>query len=145
MARITRTQQRQLVASSIAFILMAAIVMATTTNARGDGRNVGVLGFTHPDASPSPQISIARGAFSHRQTAFRHSRVIGAPFFTLGVGGVWIDNSRRTPMVVVTHPPVILQQQPVPSPAAVKTPSAAEQGIIVVRGDNKSYVTFPTG
>lgn len=155
MTKITRTQQRQFVASSIALIMMAAIMMPTTTNARGGGhggfgfhgaRNAGVLGFTHPRTSPSSGVSLARRHFfSNRKTAFRGSRGFGAPFYPFGVEGVWIDNSGSTPVVVVTQPSVILQQQPVPSPAVVKTPSAAEPGIIVVRGGNKSYVTFPSG
>jgi hypothetical protein len=144
MAKITTTQRWRLIASSIALVTMAATMMPTTTNASSGG-DIGVLGFTPPSVNSSPGIPSLPHQLSHRNAASRHSHVIGSPFFSLGVDGVWIDNSGRTPTVVITHPTVIRQQQLVSSPAVVKTPSAAEQGIIVVRGDNKSYVTFPSG
>jgi hypothetical protein len=161
LAKITRTQQRRLVASSIAFILTAALMTPSTTDARGNGdsrghaggaRNLGMLGFTQSRTSPSPGISVvlrgssfsARHAFSLRHVAFRHSRALGSHFFTLGADGVWVDNFADTPAVVVTQQPVIMLQQPAAGPpASVKMPSAAQQGILVVRGDSKSYMTFP--
>lgn len=143
MAKITRTQQRRLVASAIALMMMTAIMVPTATKASSG--DIGAFGFTLPNATPSPRNSIVRHQLSQRQAASRHSHVIGGPFFSLGANGVWIDNSGSSPAVVVTHPSVIPQQQPVSSSAVVKMPSAVEQGIIVVRGDNKSYVTFRSG
>lgn len=84
-------------------------------------------------------------SFSHHVTAFRHAHTIGSHFATLGYDGIWLDNYVFAPTVVVAQQPALVMQQPARRRAPVViTPSAAQQGIIVVRGDSKSYVTFPS-
>jgi hypothetical protein len=96
---------------------------------------------TSARAASPPHMS-----FSHRNASFSHARRIGSHVFTLGADGIWVDNFVYTPTILVAQQPVLVQQQlPVHSrAAAVKTPSAEQAGIIVVRGDTKSYVTFPS-
>jgi hypothetical protein len=172
MATITRTRQR-LVASSIALLLMAAMMMPTTTDARGGGGGsfgghggghgggahfglpgtVRTVGPSIPGpatvrrsfaSSPRHAASLHR-SFSHRHGSFSRSSRIGSHFFTLGADGIWVDNFVYTPAILVAQQPVLTQQQPAQrSSPLVKTPSAARAGIILVRGDTKSYVTFPS-
>ena len=155
MAKITRTQQRRLVASSIAFILTAAIMMPTATDARGSGGgrssgglHVGVQSFTHRHVLTSTprfpvlQQVLPRHAFSHRRVAFRHG--IRSHFFTLGPDSFWVDTFASSPTLVVTQEPAITQK-PMASRhlAVVRTPDAPQDGILLVRGNSKAYVTFP--
>ena len=171
MAKITRTQRRRLVVSSIAFILTAAIMMPTPTVARGGGgggggghggghggmRHTGVLG-SHPRHS-QPRFFLAlrsfpRSAFSRRHVPFGHSQTIGSPFFPFGfgtgiwpfgsgTGDMWTDNA-AAPTIVVLQQPAITQESSRPA-AVVRTPDAEQAGILLVRGDSKAYVTFPSG
>ncbi|HEY1506346.1 MAG TPA: hypothetical protein VGF92_18725 [Stellaceae bacterium] len=159
MAKIMQTRRRGFIASSIAFVLMATMMMPATTHARGGGggghggvgtRNIGVLGLAQPRFTPSPGISVVRRfafsprhAFPRRQFAFHHSHAIGSHFFALGADGAWVDTFTYSPTIVIAQQSPIAQEQPGPRHAAVvRTPGAAQQGIIVVRGDSKSYVTF---
>ena len=164
MAKITRTQQRRLVATSIAFILTAAMMMPTATDARGSGhggghggghgvRHIGILGFPPRHVSPAqPGFSVARRTFRHHGNGFTNgfgsgfgpNFGFGSGFYTLGADGMWIDGSGSTPSIVVTQPPTIVLGPPAPShTAVVRTPGAEQEGILVVRGTSKAYVTFP--
>jgi hypothetical protein len=166
MATITRTQQR-LVASSIALLLMAAMMMPTTTDARGGGSFggddggalFGLPGTVHTTgpsipgpatvrrsfASSSRHTVSTHKSFSHRNGSFNRPRRIGSHFFTLGADGIWVDTFVYTPTIRVAQQPVLIQPQRAHRSApVVKTPSAAQAGIILVRGDTKSYVTFPS-
>jgi hypothetical protein len=68
--------------------------------------------------------------------------VIGSNLFPLDAGGVWADVG-PTPVIVVTQEPVIMEAPAAPARAVVKTPSAEQQGaIVLVRGGSKTYVTF---
>jgi hypothetical protein len=167
LAKITR-RQHWLVASSVAFILTAAMMMPTTTDARGGGGSFGGHGggahfglsgtvrTTGPSvagpatvrrtfaSSPRHFVS-SRMSFSHRKASFGHAHRVGSHFFTLGADGVWGDSFVYAPTVLVAQQPLLIQQQrPIHRrAAAVITPNTAQAGIVVVRGDTKSYVTFP--
>jgi hypothetical protein len=156
MAKITRTR---LIVSSVALLLMATTMMIpVTTDARGTGGFGGHGGgfhfgrTTHPNPGPitvrrsfasSPRHVASSMSFAHRNESVRHSRRIGSHFFTLGADGIWVDNFVYAPTTPVTQQPMPLQQSVMHRAPAVKTPSAARAGIILVRGDSKSYVTFP--
>ncbi|HEX3973352.1 MAG TPA: hypothetical protein VHX19_18620 [Stellaceae bacterium] len=163
MAKITRTR---LVVSSVALMLMA-MMMPTATDAHGGGgfggRGGGVhVGHPGTVRSTGPSIpgpatvrrsfassphSVASSSlsFSHRRGSFSHTSRSGSHFFTLGADGVWVDNFVYAPTLLVAQQPMVLQQSAMHRRApAVKTPSAARAGIILVRGDSKSYVTFPS-
>jgi hypothetical protein len=163
MAAIARTQRR-LVASSIALLLMAAVMIPATTDARGGGGGFGGHGGGHgggahvwlpgtvriigPSSGPATvwrSVASSQRVFSRRNASFHRSSRIGSHFFTLGADGIWIDRFVYTPTIRVAQQSVPMQQQPVHrrSPV-VKTPGAPRSGIIVVRGDTKSYVTFPS-
>lgn len=172
MAGQTGTQRRRLVASSIAIILAVAAMTPVTTDARGGGGGsfgghggtvsgghahfggAGAFQNTGP-AIPGP-ATVRRFPFSSRHAvsshmsfsrhvALHHTHAIGSHFATLGYDGIWLDNYVYAPTVVVAQQPALVVQQPARSRAPkVITPSAAQQGIIVVRGDSKSYVTFPS-
>lgn len=159
MAKITRTQQRRLAASSLAFVLTAAItMMPTTTDARGGGhgsggfhtRSVGILGFTNLHATPAAGFVAVRRAprraFTQHRFAFRHSRGTASHLISLGADGLWVDSFEPAPTIVVVQQPGIAQAPISPRrPAAVmKAPDAEQEGILVVRGNSKAYVTFPT-
>jgi hypothetical protein len=88
--------------------------------------------------SVSPHMSVSHALALH------HSRAIGSHVATLGYDGIWLDNYAYAPTVVVTQPIIMLQSPAQAHASAVKTPSAAQQGIVVVRGDTKTYVTFPS-
>lgn len=174
MAGQTGTQRRRLVASSIAIILAAATLTPATTDARGGGgfgghggtmsgghAHFGAAGAfqnTGP-AIPGP-ATVRRFPFSSRHAvsshmsfshsshhiALHHTHAIGSHFATLGYDGIWLDNYVFAPTVVIAQqagaaPP---QQAAHSRAPAVRTPSASEQGVILVRGDSKSYVTFPS-
>jgi hypothetical protein len=165
LATITGTHRRRLVASSIAIILAAAMMTPATTDARGGGGGSSAGhggmhgGHGHFGAPHSLQgtgrrsmsgLAIARAfpfsshphmSFSHR-FALHHSHAIGSHVATLGYDGIWLDNYAYAPTVVVAQP--ILQSPAHVRAPSVKTPSAARQGIVVVRGDTKTYVTFPS-
>ena len=153
MARITRTQHPRLIASGIAFFLMAALMMPTATDARsGGGRHgghahrSGGLGIVPSHFAVAPGVSIVRHRFSvsQRHVALRHSRVIGSNLFPLDAGGVWTDAESTPVVVVITQGPEIMQEPAAARhAAAVRTPSAPQDGIVVVRGNSKTYVTFP--
>jgi hypothetical protein len=82
---------------------------------------------------------------AHRNGSFNRSRRIGSHFFTLGGDGVWVDNFVYTPTMLVMQPSALTPQQTLRHHASViRTPGPAHAGILVVRGDNASYVTFPT-
>jgi hypothetical protein len=83
-------------------------------------------------------------SFSHR-LALHHSHAIGSHFFTLGYDGIWLDNYAFSPTILIQQPAITLQL-PAQShrASAVRTPDAAQQGILVVRGSTKSYVIFPS-
>jgi hypothetical protein len=87
----------------------------------------------------SPHMSVSR------HIALHHTHAIGSHFATLGYDGIWLDNYVYAPTVVVEQQPAAVLEQParIHAPKVI-TPSAAQQGIIVVRGDSKSYVTFPS-
>ena len=160
MAKFTRIPQRRLVATSIASILTAAIMMPTITDARGGsggghhggGHAVSLLGFSHHHTSPSMGFPFAaarvpfssRHDFSRHRVASRHSRTIGSDFFGLGAGGVWIDDASAPTIVVMQEPTIAQEPAPPRSPALVRTPGPEREGILVVRGTSKAYVTFPT-
>jgi hypothetical protein len=107
---------------------------------------------------PSPGISVGRrfafsprhaGAhplpFAHRDFAFNRSRRVASHFFTLGADGAWVDNFVYAPTLLVAQQPMVLQQSAMHRRApVVRTPDAARAGIVLVRGDSKSYVTFPS-
>jgi hypothetical protein len=152
LAKITRTQQRRLVASSIAFFLAGAIVMPSTGDARGhsggSGFHVGVLGFHHiHPLTSTPGFAVLHGlpprhVSSSRRLAFHHSRRTRSN--ALGPDSFWVDNSATTPPFVVAEEPGITQHPAAPRHlAVVRTPDPEQQGIIVVRGPSKAYVTFP--
>ena len=164
MAKITRTQRRRLVASSIALILTAVIMTPTTTDARGGGhggghhggvRHIGILGFPQHHVSPAqPGFSVAfrrfhgssRHAFSQRPFASRRSRAFGSDFVGLAApNGLWLDNVGSAPTILFTQDAPITQEVPGPRSAAVKAPDAEQEGILIVRGNSKAYVTFPSG
>ena len=91
----------------------------------------------------SRHVASSHMSFSHR-IALHHTRTIGSHFATLGYDGIWLDNYVYAPTVVVAQQPAFVLQQPARNRApVVRTLSAAREGIIVVRGDSKSYVTFP--
>lgn len=170
MAEIMGTKRRRLVATSIAIILAAAMMTPATTDARGGG-GFGGHGGGHGGAAHGGHahfglphslqgtghrsmsgLGIARAfpSSSHRHMpfphrfAFNHAHAIGSHFFTLGYDGIWLDNYVYAPTVVVPQQPFVVVQAPARSRApSVITPSAAQEGIIVVRGDTKNYVTFP--
>ena len=157
MAKITRTQQRRLVASSIAFFLAAAIMMPSSTDARGGGHgsgghHIGNPGFGHRHViiSSHPGFFVAlrsfpHHVFSHRRLALHHSHTIGSHFFTLGPDSFGVDNFAPPPAVVVTEGPAITQEPVAPRHlAVVRTPDAEQSGILLVRGNSKAYVTFPS-
>jgi hypothetical protein len=162
LAKITRTQQRRLVASSIAFILAAAMMMPTTTDARGGGRGGhgghggghagNILGFNHHHSSPPVgfPFAVARVPFSSRHTfahgRLAHSHAIGSQFWTLGTDGTWIESFESSPPIVVMQEPSLAQEPALrPSTALVRTPGPEQDGILVVRGTSRAYVTFPSG
>lgn len=93
--------------------------------------------------SPNAAASNVRLA---RRFALHHRRAIASHFATLGSDGIWLDNYVvYAPTLLIAQQPVVAQQQPTHSRApSVKTPSAARQGIVLVRGDSKTYVTFPS-
>jgi len=100
-----------------------------------------------PSAShPSPSASrVSHMSFAHR-LPLHHTHAIGSHFATLGYDGVWLDNYTYAPTVLVQQPAITVLLPAAQSRApSVKTPSAARQGILVVRGDTKSYVTFAGG
>jgi hypothetical protein len=83
-------------------------------------------------------------SFAHRSARFDHSRRVGSHFITLGANGAWVDNFVYTPNVIVAQQPGIVQQQAARRHiSVVRTPGPARAGILIVRGDSKSYVTFP--
>jgi hypothetical protein len=153
LAKITRTRQRRLVASSIAVIMAAAIVTPSTTNARGhsggSGFHGGVLGFRHMHPLTStPGFAVLHGlpprhVISSRRVAFHHSREIRSHFFTGGPDSFWVDNFAPQQPLLLTEEPAMTQQPFAPRHLAVmRTPDPEQQGIIVVRGTSKAYVTF---
>jgi hypothetical protein len=157
LAKISRSQQRRLVATSIAFVLTAAIMMPTTTDAHGGGggggghgvRNINILGFPRSHTIPRSAGLVAvrrippHHVFPQRRVAFRHSHVVGSRFFTLGADGIWIDSVESGPTIVVTQQPAITAEPTATHrAAAVRTPDAQQDGILVVRGNSKAYVTF---
>jgi hypothetical protein len=84
-------------------------------------------------------------SFAHRNASLGHSRAVGSHFYTLGADGVWVDNFVYTPSLLVMQQPATAQrQQSLRHASVVRTPSAARAGILIVRGDTKSYVTFPS-
>lgn len=165
MAKITRTQQRRLVTTSIALIFTAALMMPTVTDARGGGghggsghhggvRNIGILGFTPHRVSPAqPGFSVAhrnfhnssRHSFSRRRIASRPSRAFGSDFVSLAPNNLWFDTVGATPTILFTQDAPITQEIAGARSTAVKTPDAEQDGILVVRGNSKAYVTFPSG
>lgn len=159
MAKITRTQQRRLVATSVAFIFTAALMMPTVTDARGDSgghgggghhhgvRNIGILGFPPHRVSPAqPGFSVAAGSFhnSPHHTS-RGSRGFGSDFSGFAPNNLWFDPVGSAPTVVFTQDAPITQEIAGLRSAAVKTLDAEQDGILLVRGNSKAYVTFPTG
>jgi hypothetical protein len=165
MAKITGTR---LVVSSVALMLIATMMMPTTTDARGGGGGgfgghgggfhfglPGTVRTTGPSvagpatvrrsfASSPRSVASSSRSFSHRNGSFRRASRIGSHFFTLGADGVWVDNFVYAPTVLVAQQPMLLQQQSLRRRApAVKAPGATRAGIVLVRGDSKSYVTFP--
>ncbi|HWE72402.1 MAG TPA: hypothetical protein VG328_04525 [Stellaceae bacterium] len=162
MAMITRTR---LIVSSVALILMTTTMLPTTTDARGGGGfgghgggfRVGRPGTVHTTgpsipgpatvrrsfaSSPNP-VASSSTPFSQRNGSFRRSRRIGSHFLTLGTDGVWVDNFGYAPTVLIAEQPMPVQQQSVHRHTPVaRTPSATQEGVIVVRGNSKSYVTF---
>ncbi len=90
----------------------------------------------HHSVSPQQHMS-----FAH-PLALHHSRAIGSHVATLGYGGIWLDNYAYAPTVIVAQPIITLQSSASTRASSVRTPSTAEQGILVVRGDTKTYVTF---
>ena len=158
MAKITRTQQRRLVASSLAFILTAAMMMMmpTTTDARGGGHGghaISILGSPRHHINPRVgfPFAVARvpfsshHAFSQRRVASRRTRASGTDFVGFAANDVWFDNGGAAPTILFTQNPPITQEIAAPRMAAVKTPDAEQEGVLVVRGDSKAYVTFPSG
>lgn len=156
MAKITRIQQRRLVASSVALVLTAAIMMPSQTDARGhsggSGFHAGVLGFRHMHPITStPGFAVLHGlpprhVFSHHRVAFHHSHGIRSHFFTVGPDSFWVDNFVSPPDLVLTQQPAIMQEPVAPQhTAVVREPNPKQDGIVVVRGTSKTYVTFPSG
>jgi hypothetical protein len=151
LAKITRTQRR-LVASSVAFVLSVAIMMPTTTDARGHGGggfHVGIRGFSHlHPLTSTPGFAVlhglpARHVFSNRPLAFRNAHAIRSHFFTFGPDSFWVDSFVSSPTLVVTPEPAIAQEAAAPRHrAVVRMPDAQQDGIVVVRGNSKAYVTF---
>ena len=159
MAKITRTQQRRLAASSFAFIMTAAMMMMpTTTDARGGGhgsggfhtRSVNILGFTNLHATPAAGFVAVRRTprrvFTQHRFAFRRSRGIASHFVNVGADGLWVDSFEPAPTIIVVQQPENAQAPLSPHRLApvVKAPDAEQEGILVVRGNSKAYVTFPT-
>ena len=71
--------------------------------------------------------------------------MIGSHFLTLGADGVWLDNFVYAPTVLIASRPVVGHQTARQRRlATVKTPGTKRPGIILVRGDSKSYVVFPS-
>lgn len=132
-------------------------MVPTTTDARGGGHGghsgghaVSILGSSHHHSGPSIgfPFAVARVPFSshhaisHGRFASRHSHAFGSEFFTLGTDGVWIETVEAPPTIVLTQE---TQEAAARSrAAAVRTPDAEREGIIVVRGTSKAYVTFPS-
>jgi hypothetical protein len=166
LAKITRTQRRFIV--SIALAVTAAMMLPTTTDARGGGGGSfgghgggahighrGTVRATGPSIrgpvavrrssfAASAHAASSRMSFAHRNASFGHSRATRSHFFTLGADGVWVDNFVYTPNILVVQQPATAQpQQSLRHASVVRTPSAARAGVLVVRGDTKSYVTFP--
>lgn len=102
-----------------------------------------------------PLLTVAAGPADGRPVVVRPPRFrhpwnehgIGSHFATLGIGGVWIDTYVYTP--VYTPPAPLAYRQAADTDIArsrgpsIKTPDRARNGIILVRGDSKSYVLFP--
>jgi len=159
------------IAWSFAFILTAGMAMPTTSAARGGGHDGGhgfgfgggahrapVTAFANRPVMAGPvvaRVSFPKSHFaahsnfrfvSQRQNfSVRSGRqhAIGSHFFTLGYDGIWLDNFVYAPTVLVEQP----QARPAPLAqsdpfVAVKTPSESHPGIILVRGNTKSYVVF---
>ena len=147
------------------------LAMPTATDARGGGgaafggRGGGGAAFGFAQGAHSapfmsfPSRPVAAGPvgvrssffMSHRQnfargsTAVHRRRAIGSHFVTLGADGVWLDNFVYAPTILVASRPVI-GHGPAQSRrlVTVKRPGAPRSGIILVRGDSKSYVIFPS-
>ena len=118
-----------------------------TSDARGSGHGGGrahsgaprTIENRGPPVAGPARVRISRFSFSRR----RGSRGNGSGYSPFGYYDVGLDYSASPPTVVVI--PVIIGQPPAQTRApAVITPSAAQDGVSIVRGDSKSYVTFPS-
>lgn len=95
--------------------------------------------------SVSPKL-LSSNMFFARRFALHRSRAIGSHVLTLGSDGIWLDSYVYAPTVLVAQQPVVAEQQPTRDRApSVKAPSMAGQGVILVRGDSKTFITFPSG
>ncbi len=128
------------------------LAMPTTTDARGGGGAAlggsggAAFGFAAgPVGARSSLVMSHRQNFARRPTAFRRRHAIGSHFLTLGADGVWLDNFVYAPTVLAASFPAV-EHRPAQSRriVTVKTPSTPRSGIILVRGDSKSYVVFPS-
>lgn len=72
-----------------------------------------------------------------------HEHGIGSHVATLGFDGVWTDTYRYTTTAPVAYQPATDLELARSRGPAIKTPDPAQRGIILVRGDSKSYVLFP--
>jgi hypothetical protein len=146
-------------------MLAAAVMMPTTTDARGGGGGSfgghggahfglpGTVRTTGPSiacpatvrrsfGSSSRHVASSNNSFSHRNGSFNRSRRIESHFVTLGADGIWANNFVYTPTMLVMQPSPIMPRQTLRRHASViRTPGPAHAGILVVRGDSKSYVT----
>lgn len=164
MAATTQAQRRRLALSSLGFIITFATMMPTATDADTHGSDSGghssghAFAFAHsprgatPSGAPQQAVAVPAGgtqvvAMSQGQplphSMFRHRHAIGSHVATLGYGGVWLNTYLYTPALRLERQPAAnnaLARNRAPS---IKTPDPARRGIILVRGDSKSYVLFP--
>ena len=98
-----------------------------------------------PVGAPSSYFMAHRQNFARGSTAYHRQHAIGSHLLTLGADGVWLDNFVYAPTVVLAPQRAIeygrAQSRRL---VTIKTPSAPRSGIILVRGDSKSYVIFPS-
>lgn len=76
-------------------------------------------------------------------STFPHQHFIGSHFATLGYGGVWLNTYLYTPALLVERRQAANDAPAHGRAASVKTPDPMRRGIVLVRGDSKSYALFP--